>query len=109
MAASISSRPKGVQPPFPIREYPASGSTKRARPRGPSGLLDPEALGLPGEAELLRRRHVTDEGGCRDHGGAREIPLAPEAHAVLPVAVERRDRPLPLLQGVRALTEAGTA
>ena len=55
---------------------------------------DAERFGLPFEPELGRRRHEAEQRGGRDDGGAREVALAAETHAVLPVAIERRDRAL---------------
>src|SRR5258705_347298 len=54
-------------------------------------------LGIPLEPELRGRRHVAGERGCGHDGRTRQVALAADAHAVLPVAVERRDRALPLL------------
>src|SRR5215472_9723279 len=66
---------------------------------------DAELIRVPFEAELARRRHVAGERGRGDHRWRREIAFAAEAHAVLPVAIERRDRALTLLERVRSLTE----
>src|SRR5476649_199194 len=77
-----------------------------AMPRSGSNT---EIIGIPFQAELARRRHVADERRRGDDHRAREIALAAEAHAVLPVAIERGDRALPLLEGVRTLTEARAA
>src|SRR5439155_18601551 len=71
-------------------------------------LLD-ETLRAPFDAELARRTHVAEHRGRRDDRGAREIAEAADAHAVRPVAVERRDRGLPLRERVGALAEAGPA
>ena len=49
---------------------------------------DAELLRIPLEPELARRRHVADERGRGDDGGAGEIAFAAEPHPVLPVAVE---------------------
>src|SRR5438477_12259053 len=68
-----------------------------------------EPLGLPLEAELVGRGEVSDQGRGGHDGRRREISLAADAHAVLPVAVEGRDRPLPLFQRVRSLSETGAA
>src|SRR5262249_62071886 len=64
---------------------------------------------LPRQAKFARGRHVTDEGGGRDAGGARKVAFAAEAHAVLPVAVERRDGALARRQRVGPLSEARAA
>src|SRR5215204_2045108 len=68
-----------------------------------------ELLGAPLQPELVGWRHVADKRGCRDDDRACQEPFAADAHAVLPVAVERGDRALPLFQRVRPLTEAGPA
>src|SRR5206468_8725339 len=47
--------------------------------------------------------------GGRHHRRAREVALAADAHAVLPVPVERGDRALAFRQRVGSLTEAGAA
>src|SRR4030095_10072278 len=52
---------------------------------------------------------VADERRGGDDGGTGEIAFAAEPHAILPVAVERRDRALTLHERVRTLSEAGTA
>ena len=69
----------------------------------------PNSSGIPCQPELVRRRHVADERRGGDDGRAGEIAFAAEAHAVLPVAVERRDRALPFLERVRPLAEARPA
>ena len=51
-------------------------------------------LGVPRQPELGRRRHVAEQRRGGDDGGAGEVAFAAESHAVLPVAVERRDRAL---------------
>ena len=63
---------------------------------GPDSAQTPKRSAPPGEAELAGRRHVAGERRGGDDGGAREVAFAAEAHAVLPVAVERRDRALAL-------------
>src|SRR5579871_3329583 len=72
-------------------------------------MSDAELIRVPFQAELARRRHVAYQRRGGDDGGAREISLAAEAHPILPVAVERRDRALPFLERVRALTETRSA
>src|SRR5262252_704252 len=67
---------------------------------------DAELFRIPLEAELVRRRHVTDDRGRGDDRGAREVAFAADAHAILPVAIERRDRALAGVQRVRPLAEA---
>src|SRR5262245_57967913 len=74
-----------------------------------SKVSDTEFLWVPFQAKLTRRGHVPDERRCGDHGGARQIAFAANAHAVLPVAVERGNRPLAGVQRVGTLTETGTA
>src|SRR4026209_395672 len=61
---------------------------------GTVGALQPVLLRFPLQPELARRRPVADEGRRGDHGRARQVAFAAEAHAVLPVAVEGRDRAL---------------
>src|SRR6185295_11987999 len=75
----------------------------------PRSALHPELLGIPFQTELARRRHVADERRRCDDGRARQVPFAAQPHAVLPVAVERRDRALALLQCVGSLAETRTA
>src|SRR5215510_10866895 len=70
---------------------------------------DAELIRIPFETELARRGHVADERRGGDDGGAGEIAFAAEPHAILPVAIERRDRALPLDERVRSLTEARSA
>src|ERR1051325_6822261 len=70
---------------------------------------DAELVRIPGDAELVGRRHVADERRCRHHGGAGEVTFAAQAHAVLPVAIERRDRALARVQRIGTLAEAGAA
>src|SRR4051812_9466407 len=72
-------------------------------------FLDPELLGIPCQPELARRRHIPDQRRRGDHDRTGEVALAAEAHAVLPVAVERRDRALPLFERVGPLAETGAA
>src|SRR5258708_28160221 len=74
-----------------------------------SPALDPMPLRLPLQGKLARRGHVAEQGRRGDDGPAREIALAALAHAVLPVAIERRDRALALLESVIALAEARSA
>src|SRR5438046_9460019 len=69
---------------------------------------DAELAGIPGDAELVGRRHVADERRRRDDGGTGEVALAAEPHAVLPVAIERRDRALPRVQRIGTLAQAGS-
>src|SRR5687768_2875360 len=68
-----------------------------------------ERLGVPLQAELARRRHVTHQRRRGNYGRTREIPFPADPHAVLPVAVERGDRTLAGAQRVWALPEAGPA
>src|SRR5438105_968104 len=74
-----------------------------------SRTLDPISLGRPLEVQLARWRHVAEQRRRRDDRGAREVALAADAHPVLPVAVERRDRALTLSERVVALPEARAA
>src|SRR5215471_14379400 len=71
--------------------------------------LDAEAFRIPRQAQLRRRGHVPDERGGRHDRGTREVAFAAESHAVLPVAVERRDGALPGRERVGPLAEAGAA
>src|SRR5262249_55085068 len=73
------------------------------------GESDSESLGIPRQAQLRRRSHVADERRRRDHGRAREIALAADAHAVLPVSIEAGDRALARRERVGTLAEAGSA
>src|SRR3989475_2720355 len=70
---------------------------------------DPKFFGIPLEPQLARWRHVADERRGSDDGGAREIAFAAQSHPILPVAIERGDRALTLLERVRALAEARPA
>src|SRR5262245_59992152 len=72
-------------------------------------VSDAELIRIPFDAQLAGRGHVADERRGGDHGGAGEVAFAAEPHAILPVAIERRDRALPFHQRVRPLPEAGTA
>src|SRR5262245_11269242 len=80
-----------------------------AAARWDSRVSDTEFLWIPFQAKLTRRGHVPDERRCGNHGGARKVAFAANAHAVLPVAVERGNRPLAGVQRVGTLTEARTA
>src|SRR5947209_5757545 len=71
--------------------------------------LRAENAALLGQTELLRRRPVSGDRRCGHDRGAREIPFASEPHAVLPIAIERRDRALAGVQRVGPLPEARTA
>ena len=55
---------------------------------------DVEALGIPCRCRARWRGHVAEQRRRGDDGRAGEVAFAAEAHAVLPVAVERRDRAL---------------
>src|SRR5581483_1697165 len=70
---------------------------------------DAELIGIPFQAELAQRRHVPGQRRRGDDRRTREVAVAAETHAVLPVAIERRDRALPFLQRIRPLTEARAA
>src|SRR4051812_4521354 len=72
-------------------------------------LSDAEFLGIPLQPQLTRWRHVADERRGGDDDRAGEKAFAAEAHAVLPVAVERRNRALPLFERIRPLSKTGTA
>src|SRR5437899_1263763 len=75
-----------------------------------SGItLDAELFRIPFQAELARRRHVADQRRRGDDGGAGEIAFAAHAHAILPIAVERRDRALAFVERIRSLAEARPA
>src|ERR1035437_1823320 len=74
-----------------------------------SEASDIEIPGIPLEPRFARRRHVADQRRRGDDGGAGEIAFAAEAHAVLPVAVERGDGALSLAERVRPLPEARPA
>src|SRR5262249_11866551 len=64
---------------------------------------------IPLQPQFARRRHVPDQGRRGDDRWAGQVALASEAHAVLPVAIERGDRTLTLDERVGPLTEAGPA
>src|SRR5205823_155597 len=66
-------------------------------------------IGIPFESELARRRHIPNERGGRHDGRTGEIAFAAEAHPILPVPIERRDRTLSFLKRVGTLTETRTA
>src|SRR5262245_15209380 len=66
-------------------------------------------FGSPFNPELRRRSHVSNERRRCDDGRTREVPFAADAHAVLPVAIERRDRALARIERVLALAEARSA
>src|SRR5689334_6584561 len=68
-----------------------------------------ERLGRPRETQLARRAHVAEQRARGHDGRTGEVALAADAHAVRPVAVERRDRLLPGLERVGPLPEAGPA
>src|SRR5262245_47439903 len=74
-----------------------------------AGELDSKHFGPPLDAELAGRRHVPEHRGRRDDGRAREVAFAAETHAILPVAIERRNGALSAVKGVFSLAEAGTA
>src|SRR2546425_3547497 len=70
---------------------------------------DAELIRIPVDTKLAWRRHVANERRGGDDGRAGEIAFATESHAVLPVAIERRDRALTSRQGVGTLAEARPA
>src|SRR5436309_739227 len=70
---------------------------------------DTELLRVPLQPKLARRRHVADERRGGDDGGAGKVAFTADAHAVLPVAIERCDGALSLAKRVRALAETGPA
>src|SRR6266852_2394073 len=91
----------------PMLSATACSFSKAISPQ-PSALRShAELLCVPGEAQFARRRHVTNQRRRGDDDGAGEIAFAAEPHAVLPVAVERRDRALSLLERVGTLSEPG--
>src|SRR4051795_7843044 len=67
---------------------------------------DAELVGVPRQPELARRRHVANQRRRGDDDRAGEVAFAAEPHAVLPVAIERRDRALPFFERIRSLAEA---
>src|SRR5262245_17971529 len=73
------------------------------------GTSDSELIRIPGEAEFVGRRHVAQQRRRGDDGRTCEIAFAAETHAILPVPVERRNRPLTCGQRVRPLAKAGPA
>src|SRR2546427_1754357 len=70
---------------------------------------DTELLRVPLQPKLARRRHVANERRSGDDGGAGKVAFAADAHAVLPVAIERRDGALPFAKRVRSLAETRPA
>src|SRR6266545_5434238 len=66
-------------------------------------------LRVPLETELGGRSHVSDESGRSNDCGTREVSLAAVPHSVLPVAIERRNGPLSLLERIRPLPKTGPA
>src|SRR5690349_14416040 len=80
-----------------------------ARSSNPFVSSDTEFLRIPLQPQLAGGRHVSDQRGRRDDRRAREVALAAEAHAILPVAIERRDRAFSFRQRVGALPETRTA
>src|SRR6188474_2697459 len=81
----------------------------RFRVQGSGFRSDAVAFWIPLESELGRRSHVANQRRRGDDGWAGEIAFATDAHPILPVAVEGRDRALSLGERVRSLAEAGTA
>src|SRR5207247_428616 len=77
-------------------------------PRRPSLDLD-EALRAPLDAELARRTHIAEQRGRRDDRRTREVAETAHTHAVCPVAIERGDRALTLLERIGSLTETRAA
>src|SRR3954469_21686348 len=71
--------------------------------------LNAKRLCVPREPQFRRRRHVTDQrrGGDDDRTG--EVAFAAEAHAILPVAVERGNGALPFFERIWSLAEARSA
>src|SRR6266851_3080332 len=88
---------------------PTLAATARRGSAVPGVRSDAELIRVPFESQLARRGHVADQRRCGDNDGARQEPFAAQAHAVLPVAVERGDRPLAFDEGIGTLTEARTA
>src|SRR5688500_15754585 len=88
-----------------------TGHTTSAAAAAASSIraLNTKHLGLPRQPEFAGRSHVAEECGRGDDGGAGEVALAAESHAVLPVAIECRDRALSRRERVFALAEAGSA
>src|SRR5206468_2334961 len=75
----------------------------------PGEQSNTEFVRIPFQSELGRRSHIPQQRGRGDDRGARQVTFASDAHSILPVAVERRDRALPLFERVRPLTETGPA
>src|SRR5258706_9672914 len=72
-------------------------------------LLDAVDLRVPFQSELGGRCHVTGKRGCSNDSRAGEIAFAPNAHSVLPVPVERRNRAFAFRKRVGSLAETGSA
>src|SRR6185436_17239994 len=68
-----------------------------------------EFLRVPFQPELAGRSHVAEQRRRGHDHRAGEVAFAAEPHAVLPVAIERRDRALAFFERIRSLAEAGAA
>src|SRR5438445_8048627 len=77
-----------------VHDVPAGPGPGWSRPDS-----DREPIRRPFQTDLGRRGHVTRERRGGHDRRAREIALAADAHAVLPVAVEGGDGALARLQG----------
>jgi hypothetical protein len=71
--------------------------------------LDSVEIRIPFQPELRGWRHVAGERRSGHDGRAGEVTFAADAHAILPVAIERRDRALTRPERIWSLTEARTA
>src|SRR6059036_2515503 len=64
---------------------------------------------IPLDAKLRGGRHVPGQRRGCDDGRAGKVALAADAHPVLPIPIEGRDRALSLGERIGSLTEAGSA
>jgi hypothetical protein len=71
--------------------------------------LDSVKISIPFQPELRGWRHIASERRSGHDGRAGEVTLAANAHAILPIAIECRDRALTRLERIWPLTEARTA
>src|SRR5262245_7648241 len=100
---SHAARPRSFSQHFGVVWSQQRKMWRRATGTPMDAALDTKLIGIPLEAELAWRRHVADQRRCGDDRGTGEITFAAESHAVLPVAVERRNRALPFRERIGSL------
>src|SRR4051794_23522426 len=71
--------------------------------------LHPKLVRIPGQPQLARRRHVSNQGRRSHDDRAGQVAFSTESHSILPVAVERGDRALAFDERGRSLSKARTA